>query len=127
MLECGPGDAFLVGSSVTSAQADYHGSSVYRGGGAEGERRKSTMPVGTFAANPWGLYNVHGNVWELCYIGASADGSARLRGSDAGVRAIHGGSWFIGPQQLCVANRGWNSVDDRMKSRGIRLVRTLNS
>jgi formylglycine-generating enzyme required for sulfatase activity len=53
---------FWWGSSINPAQANYDGRSVYEGGGAKGEWRESTVPAGRFAANPWGLYNVHGNV-----------------------------------------------------------------
>jgi formylglycine-generating enzyme required for sulfatase activity len=56
---------FWWGSSISPTQANYNGTAEpYKGGGAAGEWRKATVPVDTFAANPWGLFNVHGNVQE---------------------------------------------------------------
>ena len=58
-----------------------------------------TVPVGSLPANEWGLYEMHGNVWEWCldtwhgsYEGAPSDGSARVEAAAAN-RVIRGGSW----------------------------------
>ncbi len=81
---------------------------------------------------PWGLYNVHGNVWEWCedawhdtYKGAPTDGSAWLRGSDARRRVVRGGSWANYPQDLRAALRNWVSTDYRDNDLGFRVARTL--
>jgi formylglycine-generating enzyme required for sulfatase activity len=56
---------FWWGSSITPKQANYESNAEpYRGGGSKGEYRKRTVPVDSFEPNPWGLYNVHGNVRE---------------------------------------------------------------
>jgi formylglycine-generating enzyme required for sulfatase activity len=56
---------FWWGSAISPQQANYNGTAdPYQGGGSKGEWRKATVPVDGFKANPWGLYNVHGNVWE---------------------------------------------------------------
>jgi len=54
---------FWFGTSISTQQSNYYGSFTYAGG-KEGELRLKTVPVDSFAANPWGLYQVHGNVWE---------------------------------------------------------------
>ena len=91
------------------------------------------MPVGSFEANPWGLYNVHGNVWEWCedvwhdnYIGAPADGTAWLRGGDANRRVVRGGSWNTGRPDLRAAVRYGFTAGNRGSLVGFRLARTLN-
>ena len=92
---------FWWGSAIAPDRANYDGSYVYKGGGSKGEHREGTVPVGSFAANPWGLYNVHGNVWEWCedvwhdsYEGAPADGSAWTTG-DSNRRVVRGGSLHL--------------------------------
>jgi formylglycine-generating enzyme required for sulfatase activity len=86
---------FWWGNSISTAQANYD---PY-GDRNEGENRKKTMPVDSFKPNPWGLYNVHGNVWEWtadCWSdsnsGNPGNGAARTA-RDCGLRVIRGGSW----------------------------------
>ena len=78
---------FWWGTSITPMQANYNGNFLYSGGGSKGEFRRRTMPVDSFEANPWGLYNVHGNIWEWtedCWnvsnSGNPGNGSARATG-----------------------------------------------
>jgi formylglycine-generating enzyme required for sulfatase activity/uncharacterized caspase-like protein len=124
---------FWWGSSITPMQANYNGSAdPYKGGGSKGEYRQHTTPVDTFEANPWGLYNVHGNVWEWtedCWnnsnIGNPGNGSARSAGDCSG-RVVRGGSWYYVPQFLRSAARVRWSADYRYGYLGFRLARTLN-
>jgi formylglycine-generating enzyme required for sulfatase activity len=115
---------FWWGSSITPAQANYNGRGVYKWGGSHGEWRQSTVPVGSFEPNPWGLYNVHGNVFEWCedvwhsnYSGAPVDGSAWLKGGDVSRRVLRGGSWLSDPGRLRSAFRIGHTSDFRKQRR----------
>jgi formylglycine-generating enzyme required for sulfatase activity/uncharacterized caspase-like protein len=121
---------FWWGSSISTGQANYNGNFTY-GGGAKGEYRQRTVPVDSFAPNPWGLYNVHGNVrewvqdcWNDNYNGAPTDGSARTTG-DCGRRVLRGGSWYIDPWLLRSASRYGYTPDYRFYDLGFRVGRTL--
>jgi formylglycine-generating enzyme required for sulfatase activity len=92
---------------------------------------RQTAPVGSFAANAFGLFDVAGNVWEWVedcyhdsYHGAPDDGSARSYGTCAS-RTIRGGSWNDHPQLLRSANRSGVSADFRDNGVGFRVARSL--
>ncbi len=117
------------GSSATPANANYD---AYKGGRFEGQWRKSTVPVGHYDASPWGLYNVHGNVWEWCedtwhanYCGAPTDGSAWLEGGEGDQRIVRGGSWYFSWEFLRSAYRNGCSPEDRNNNLGFRVARAL--
>jgi formylglycine-generating enzyme required for sulfatase activity len=127
----GTARSFWWGSSITPAQANYSGNFVYQGGGTKGEYRQATVAAGSFEPNPWGLYNVHGNVWEWCedcwhhsYAGAPSDGSAWTTG-DCCRRVLRGCSWDSLPRSLRAAERVGNSTGSRGNYFGFRLGRTL--
>ena len=90
-----------------------------------------THPVGKKEANPWGLYDVHGNVWEWVqdewhdtYKGAPTDGSAWEDGSDAN-RVLHGGG-RLNVAGLCwSASRGGNVPGYRGRGLGFRLLQEV--
>ena len=91
--------AFWWGDSINTAQANYAGTGTSYNGSPKGEYRQATVPVNSFSPNPFGLYNVHGNVWEWVedcwsenYSGAPTDGSAWTTG-DCRYRVLRGGSW----------------------------------
>jgi formylglycine-generating enzyme required for sulfatase activity len=124
---------FWWGSSITPKQANYDGSAnPYKGGDSKGERRQRTVPVDSFEPNPWGLYNVHGNVWEWtedCRNGSNAgnpgDGHPRTTG-DCTERVVRGGSWDFSPLLLRSAFRYRRLADHRASGLGFRVARTLN-
>ena len=91
-----------------------------------------TAPVASFATNGFGLYDMHGNVWEWTqdcwnssYRGAPSDGSAWLSGN-CSRRVLRGGSWVINPSNLRSANRNGKTTVNRNFSYGFRLARTLD-
>jgi formylglycine-generating enzyme required for sulfatase activity len=93
--------------------------------------KRQPAPVGSFAPNAFGLYDMVGNVWEWvedCWHGtyklAPTDGSAWTTG-DCGVRVLRGGSWTSFHDQLRSANRSRSAADDRGRIIGFRVARTL--
>ena len=124
--------AFWWGDSINTAQANYAGTGPSYNGSPKGEYRQATEPVNSFSPNPFGLYNVHGNVWEWTqdcwsanyYTGAPTDGSAWTTG-DCRYRVLRGGSWIGNPAVLRSAIRGRDTPDLRNVSGGLRLARTL--
>jgi formylglycine-generating enzyme required for sulfatase activity len=119
---------FWWGSSISTSQANYSGG---YSGGVFGGGWKGTVPVDSFQPNPWGLYQVHGNVWEWVedcyhdnYAGAPTDGSAWTSG-DCSHHAVRGGSWRRDPMFVRAASRGAAAPARRDSNVGFRLGRTL--
>ena len=91
------------------------------GQGPAGMFRGTTTPAGAFPRNAFGLYDMHGNVWEFCldtasgsYADAPLDGSPNLDGA-RDIRILRGGSWSHNPaicrsayrDSIAVSERGW--------------------
>ena len=122
---------FWWGSSIAPDQANYNGNYVYDGGGEKGDYRQKTVPVDQFRPNPFGLYQIHGNIWEWVedcwnrtYAGAPTDGSAWTAG-DIRIRVLRGGSLNFAPRFLRSACRFRNRPDFQYYDVGFRLARTL--
>lgn len=108
---------------------NYDGNVTPYASAPKGIYRKETTDVGKFPPNSFGLYNIHGNVWEWCqdykhdnYQGTPNDGSAWLSGGDNTRRLLRGGSWVSNPEFCRSAGRSWNSPDSFFNDIGFRLV-----
>jgi formylglycine-generating enzyme required for sulfatase activity len=120
--------AFAFGNSLDSTQANFDGNYPY-GGAAKGVYRQKTTSVGEFAPNAWGLYDMHGNVWEWVediykdsYANLPTDGSANVSRGDSSFRVLRGGSWSVFGLVCRSAFRYWVAPDFRLSSFGLRLV-----
>ena len=126
----GTAGPFHTGSTISTSQANYNGEYAY-GSGRKGLYRKGTVRVMSFPANGFGLFDVHGNVWEWVgdcwnadYAGAPADGGAWESGH-CDRRVLRGGSWVNAPWLLRSAARNRNAADARYYDFGFRVVREL--
>jgi formylglycine-generating enzyme required for sulfatase activity len=121
---------FHFGETITTELANYNGNYIYSNG-FKGEYRKQTTPVGYFPANAFGLYDMHGNVWEWCtdtlhrnYEGAPRDGSAWLEDDNTynQMRLLRGGSWHSYPGKCRSAYRYWSPSKHSCFNIGFRVV-----
>ena len=127
---------FHFGETITTDLANYRGTDDESlgwkgsyGSGPKGEDRKETTPVGSFPPNAFGLYDMHGNLWEWCadprhdnYEGAPRDGSAWETGGDESERVLRGGSWYHRPGNCRSAYRDDNYPDYVNLNIGFRVV-----
>lgn len=131
----GTQSAFWWGDSISSSQSNYDYSGSSYNGSLKNNPKGSTVPADSFNPNPYGLYNVHGNVWEWVedcfhdtYEDAPAEGSAWTTNCQGSYRMLRGGSWFNFPGALRSAFRGWISPYSRSLSvNGFRVARNISS
>ncbi|MGI0486431.1 formylglycine-generating enzyme family protein [Pantanalinema rosaneae CENA516] len=120
---------FHFGQTISTDLANYDGNYTY-GDGKKGVYREETTPVGNFkVANAFGLYDMHGNVWEWCadhwhdnYKNAPDDGSAWIEGGDSAWRVVRGGSWVHFPGNCRSAHRDRDSSVLQLNNTGFRVV-----
>ena len=120
---------FHFGETIDTEVANYDGNYVY-GRGQKGEYRNTTTPVDQFGvANPFGLCDMHGNVFEWCldhwhnnYKKTPTDGSAWLNENENQYRVYRGGSWYYDPRSCRSAYRDHDAPDIRDYLIGFRVV-----
>ncbi|WP_249370337.1 bifunctional serine/threonine-protein kinase/formylglycine-generating enzyme family protein [Acaryochloris marina] len=128
---------FYFGETITTDVANYRGTDFDFLGktipgnyasGPKGEYREQTTDVGSFPPNTFGLYDMHGTIWEWCqdtwhdnYTGAPTDGSAWVDDKEAR-RITRGGSWIEPPGHCRSASRGGYLPSHRINFVGFRVA-----
>ncbi|MEA5601839.1 SUMF1/EgtB/PvdO family nonheme iron enzyme [Nostoc sp. UHCC 0252] len=119
---------FYFGETITTDLVNYGGNYPY-GSAPKGEYRQQTIDVGKFPPNSFGLYDMHGNVWEWCedvyngnYIDAPTDGRPWLVGSNKNTKLLRGGGWFIVARNCRSADRSGVARAVRDYDVGFRVV-----
>jgi formylglycine-generating enzyme required for sulfatase activity len=124
---------FYFGRSIDTDQANYNGEqNIYS---QKGENRKRTTQVNKFHANPWGLYDVHGNINQWCSdnFGRSYYGNTPQENPmgpaicdeeaiPGTTRVVRGGAWYSNPQGCRSAARDYMRQKDRNSGTGFRVV-----
>jgi formylglycine-generating enzyme required for sulfatase activity len=121
------------GATTRYSWGDYpgRGNAVCDGCGSRWDLQQ-TAPVGSFKPNKFGLYDMHGNIWEWVedawhedYDGAPRDGSAWLRDGDQSTRVVRGGSWRNETQHIRAAVRAGRNIHVRFDTLGFRVARPI--
>jgi eukaryotic-like serine/threonine-protein kinase len=119
---------FYFGSTISTDQVNYDGIQGVYGAGRKGVFRRQTTDVGSFEANAWGLYDMHGNVWEWCQdrYGVYSSGTVTdpMGATSDRRRVLRGGGWNSAPVGCRSANRGRHPPATRSDDYGLRVVRT---
>jgi len=119
---------FNTGENITTEQANFDGTWTYNENSTGGTFLQRICPVGSFASNAWGLYDMHGNVQEWCndwysdsYYTSSA--STNPQGPATGTeRVIRGGCWRYDAGSCRSASRWYNYPSFSYSPNGIRLA-----
>ncbi|HAC64860.1 MAG TPA: formylglycine-generating enzyme family protein [Cyanothece sp. UBA12306] len=119
---------FYFGETITTDLANYDGNYVFASE-PKGQYRGETTPVGQFPPNAFGLYDLHGNVWEWClddfhrnYEGAPSDGSPWISNDNNTTKILRGGSYIINPRVCRSAFRDSLFPRNGSSNDGLRVV-----
>ena len=122
---------FNFDAELSLDNVNYRGTWEYKENEWGDGAKKETTDVGSYPCNVWGLYDMHGNVWEWCQdvwqdkLSAEPITDPLIAGGEqkAGVgRVIRGGSWNRHGRYVRSAFRNWDEPDDRNSSLGFRLA-----
>ncbi|AEF83304.1 serine/threonine kinase [Leadbettera azotonutricia ZAS-9] len=118
---------FSTGDNITTHEANYNGYYPYNNN-ARGSYMRTTMPVGSYPPNPWGLYDMHGNVTEWCwdwYADYNTAPQTDPHGASGGRRGriARGGSYSDGGSDQRSAVRFYGEPSFRLDQLGFRIVR----
>lgn len=130
----GTNTPFWTGNKITDKQANYNAkyhSEDNFGDNPHGSYREKTTPVKSFSPNPWGLYDMHGNVGEWCASAFGKDYKGAILAESWDNRDVHcnrvirGGSWDVGAVFLRSAHRSNAEPAYKDWDIGFRLVREI--
>jgi len=116
------------GNNLSSNEANFNGNFPY-GNAAKGKYLEKTISVGRYSSNAWGLYDMHGNVWEWVQDWYSKDyyaGSPAVSPTGPSVaarRVTRGGGWFENGNNLRSAFRESYTPSNRLNGLGFRLIK----
>ena len=124
----GTQSVFHYGNGLGSHQANFDGYYPY-GGAARGSYKSSTVLVKSYRENAWGLYDMHGNVWEWCadwndkdyYSAVAAGRDPKGPGANGQNRVLRGGGWVSYARSCRSANRDGGRPGNRGIINGFRL------
>ena len=138
----GTNTSFYCGDTITTDLVNYNGNYPY-GEAPKGQYREKTVDVDSFYPNQWGLYQMHGNVWEWClddlHDGYSAKplclkqngnepwGDANTSKNDNRSHLLRGGSWYSLAGNCRAAYRHWLNAREQVNTIGFRLLLASSS